>query len=131
MKKSVKITLWVLGSLVALIIALFLCADIIASRLVNKEVKKSLANLPDVEASVGGVYLNIISGSAIVTDITFSTNSLNWTDSVSDRRVPGLAVHVPKLEVWNIRYWELFHDHRLVIQNVSLDDPIVEVYLDE
>ena len=131
MKKSVKITLWVLGSLVTLIIALFLCADIIASRLVNKEVKKSLANLPDVEASVGGVYLNIISGSAIVTDITFSTNSLNWKDSVSDRRVPGLAIHVPKLEVWNIHYWELFRNHRLVIQNVSLDDPIAEVYLDE
>ena len=93
MKKSVKITLWVLGSLVTLIIALFLCADIIASRLVNKEVKKSLANLPDVEASVGGVYLNIISGSAIVTDITFSTNSLNWKDSVSDRRASASHLH--------------------------------------
>ena len=117
MKKATKITLWVLGSLVVLVIVLFMSADIIASRVVRKEVAKSLGNIPDTEASVGNIYLNLISGSAIVKDIHFET--------------PGITLHVPTLSVWNIRYWELFREHRLVILAISVDDGVLEVQMDE
>ena len=131
MKKSVKITLWVLGSLAFLAIATFLCADIVASKLVQKEVRKAFVNIPDAEAMVGKIYLNLISGSAIVKDITFSTNSLAMTDEETNTRAPGLAVHVPTLAIWNIHYWELLRDHRLVIARIDVDNPSLIVYMDE
>ena len=56
MKKAAKITLWVLGSLVVLVIGLFLSADIIASKLVKKEVSKTFDRLPDADAKVGNIY---------------------------------------------------------------------------
>ena len=131
MKKPVKITLWVVGSIAFLFIATFLCADIIASYIVKKNVAKIFATMPDAEASVGGIYLNLISGSAIVKDINFCTNSLNLEDSVTNERAPGLAIHVPTLEVWNIHYPELFLERRLVIRNVSVNNAKLLVYLDE
>ena len=78
MKKSAKITLWILFSIVALGVVLFLSADIIASTLVKKEVSKVFANIPDADAEVGNIYLNLISGSAIVKDISFTTHSLSF-----------------------------------------------------
>lgn len=117
MTKGVKITLWVVGALVTLFVALFLSADIIASRFVKKEVAKTFVNMPGAEASIGGVYLDLLSGSAIVKDIAFST--------------PNLAVKVPTLEVWNIRYLELIKERRVVIWKVSVDDAVLRVNLDE
>ncbi len=131
MKKSVKITLWVLFSIVALGVVLFLSADIIASTLVKKEVSKAFANIPDANAEVGNIYLNLISGSAIVKDITFSTHSLDIEEDESLTRAPGLAIHIPTLGVWNVDYYQLLRHRRLEIFAVSLDDPEVVVYLDE
>ena len=76
MKKPVKIALWVVGGLVLLIIVALVSTDVWVSSLVQKEVHKSLEKLPGADASVGGVYINFVSGSAIVKDITFATNSL-------------------------------------------------------
>ena len=131
MKKSVKITLWLLFSIVALGVVLFLSADIIASTLVKKEVSKAFANIPDADAEVGNIYLNLISGSAIVKDISFSTHSQHMEDADSLNRTPGLAVRIPTLAIWNIDYRALLKHRRLEIFAVSLDDPEVVVYLDE
>ena len=131
MKRSVKITLWVFGSLVVLVFALFLSADIIASLLVKREVSKTFDRLPNADAMVGGIYLNLLSGSAIVKDITFSTNSLTLEDEETNDRAPGLAMHIPTLSIWNINYVELFRSHRLSIFKVTVDDPQVLVFLDE
>ena len=131
MKKPVKILLWVLCSLVVLVIALFLSADIIASRLVQKEVAKAFDKIPNADATIGNVYLNLISGSAIVKDISFSTNSLQLEDSVSGERAPGLAVYIPTIAIWNIRYAELLRDHRVSVFNITVNEPKILVYLDE
>ena len=131
MKRGVKIALWVIGALAILLIAAFMSADIIASRIVKKEVAKAFANMPDADASVGGIYLNLISGSAFVKDITFCTNSMGLEDSDTGERAPGLAVHVPALAIWNIHYWELLRERRLVIHAISVDDAILMVYMDE
>ena len=131
MKKAAKITLWVLGSLVVLVIGLFLSADIIASKLVKKEVSKTFDRLPDADAKVGNIYLNLISGSAIVTDITFSTHSLAMEDEATANRAPGLAVHIPTLAIWNINYVELLRHRHLSVFKISVDDPQLLVYIDE
>lgn len=132
MKKGTKIALWVIGALVVLVIGLFLAADIIASKVVKREVSKALVNMPGAEASVGHIYLHLLSGSAIVTDITFRTNNLNLSeDSVStDSVVPGMALHIPTLAVWNIDYHQLRHG-RLEIYKISLDEPSIAVCMDE
>lgn len=131
MKKSTKIALWVIASLIALFIVLFLSADIIASAIVRKEVSSAIKNIPDADAEVGNIYLNLLSGSAIVKDITFSTHSLKVEDSESLNRAPGLAIHIPTLAVWNIDYLALLRHRRLEIFQISLDDMKAIVYLDE
>lgn len=131
MKKSAKITLWVLGSLAVLVVGLFLGADIIASRIVKREVSQTFALMPDADATIGGVYLNLLSGSAIVKDISFSTHSLRLEDEESLDRAPGIAMYIPTLAVWNINYAELFRHRRLVVYKISLDEPKALVYLDE
>lgn len=131
MKKGTKIALWVCGGVVALLITAFMCADIIVSYIVHREVAEALKKIPDTQASVGKIYLNLISGSAVVKDISFSTHNLSVEDTISGPHEPGLALKVSALRVWNIRYWELFREHRLVILNISIDNPRLLVYLDE
>lgn len=131
MKKAGKIALWVGGALVALVVALFFCADIVASKIVQREVRSAFAKIPGVDASVGGIYLNLVSGSAIVKDITFSTNSLMYIDSLTDRRTPGIALHIPTLKVLNVHYADLWYNHALEIHKVSIDEPDIVLYIDE
>jgi len=131
MKKPVKITLWVIGSLVVLVIAALMSVNIWASRLVQKEVHKSFERMPDIEAQVGGIYIDLLSGSAIVRDITFCTYSLALEDSVNGGRQPGLAVHIPTLAVWNVSYADLWKNHHLSILKITIDEPKVLVYMDE
>lgn len=131
MKKPVKILLWVIGTVVVLVIALFMSADIIASRLVQKEVSKAFDKIPNADASIGKVYLNLISGSAIVSDILFTTNSLQLKDSESGERAPGMAVSIPSVAIWNIRYLELLRAHRVNVLKISVNEPKILVYLDE
>ena len=76
MKKGTKIALWVCGGVVALLITAFMCADMIVSYIVHREVAEALKKIPDTQASVGKIYLNLISGSAVVKDISFSTHNL-------------------------------------------------------
>ena len=131
MKRAGKIALWVVGSLVAIVVALFMSADIVASRLVQKKVRQAFEQIPDAEATVGGIYLNLLSGSAIVKDITFSTNSLTLEDSITARRAPGLALHIPTLAVITVHYADLWREHALKIHKVSLDHPEIVLYIDE
>lgn len=131
MKRVTKIVLWVVGGFLLLVFGAMLSADIWVSRLVQKEVHKAFEKIPDADAAVGHIYLNIISGSAIVTDITFVTHSMALEDTISGKRQPGLAMHVPTLSVWNINYMELLRHHHLSVYKVTIDDPILLVYLDE
>lgn len=133
MKKSTKIALWVVGSFVVLVIGAFLAADIIASKVVKREVSRVLADMPGAEASVGHIYLHLLSGSAIVTDITFRTNELSLDpDSASaDGLVPGMGIHIHRLAVWNIDYVQLLKHQRLDIYKIELDDPVIALCLDE
>ena len=131
MKRSVKITLWVIGILVATFVIAHLGTDIIVSRIVQKEVQKAIADIPDAEVIVGDIYLDVLSGSVIVKDITLGTHSLSLKDSLTDRRAPGLAFHLPTLTVLNVHYVDLLRDHNLKISKVSLNNPQLILYMDE
>ena len=123
--------MWVIVALVALVVTLFMSADIVASKLVQKKVRQAFANIPEADATVGGIYLNLISGSAIVKDITFSTHSLTLEDSLTTQRAPGLALHIPTLTVLNVHYADLWREHALEVYKVALDHPEVVLYIDE
>lgn len=131
MKNSVRITLWVTGIIVALFVAVWLGVDIVVSRMVKKEVQKNMVLIPDMDASVGGIYLDLLSGTAVITDIRFSTFGLAVGDSVPDRTTSGMAVHVPALTVRNLHYWDLIHNRNLVIGKIRLDNPQLLLYIDE
>lgn len=131
MKKPVKIALWIVGSLIVLVAGALLSVNIWASRLVQNEVRKAFVNMPDADAQLGNVYIDLLSGSAIVRDITFCTYSLALEDTVSGVRQPGLALHIPTLAIWNINYMELWKNHHLSILKITVDEPKLLVYLDE
>lgn len=131
MKRSAKITLWVVGVLVGTMAIVHLSADIIVSRIVQNKVHEALIDIPDVDVIVGDIYLDVLSGSVIVKDITFCTHSLTMEDPDTERRAPGLAFHLPTLAVLNVGYLELLRDHELKITKVSLDDPQLILYIDE
>ena len=131
MKNPMKVTLWVVGTLVVVCTIVLMCADIIASRIVQKEVSKSLKQVPGVKAQVGRIYLNFLSGSAVVKDICFSTNSLELADSIDQQHAPGLAIRIPKLSVWNISYRQLIRHQSIAIRKITIDEPEVLVFLDE
>ena len=131
MKKGTKITLWVLGVFVFLVGGALLSVNIWATKLVQKEVEKAFERMPDADAKVGKIILSVLSGSAVVTDVTFVTHSLALEDSITGLRQPGLAMHVPTLTVLNINYLELIKRHHLDIWKVMIDEPQLLVYLDE
>jgi len=117
--------------LVATLVIVHLGADIVVSRIVQKEVHKALIDIPDADVMVGDIYLDVLSASVIVKDITLCTHSLTMEDSESERRAPGLAFHLPTLAVLNVGYIELLRDHYLKITKISLDDPQLILYIDE
>ena len=63
MKKGTKITLIVLASILAFGIIVFVCADVVISRLAMKEVNKALSALPPEygEASCGDIHVRLFS----------------------------------------------------------------------
>lgn len=128
MKRGGKITLIVLAVLVAVFGILFVCADVIISRLVQEEVSRSLANIPGCEASCGDIHVRFFSGTASVEDLHFSyrNDSLMNKDSVC----PGVEVSVNRVDVGRIFYSQLLHK-RVLISDVRIKRPAMELWMDE
>jgi len=128
MKKGTKITLIVLAVLVGVIGAAFICADVLASRFVNREVNKSLANIPGCEASCGAIHLRFFSGTASVNDLHFVYHGepLHKKDTIG----PGIDVHVKSIEVGRL-FYTLLLKKQILISDVRIKHPQVELWLDE
>lgn len=128
MKKGTKITLIVLGVIFAIGIAAFVCADVLVSRLVNKEVNKALVNLPGCEASVGTIHLRFFSATAAVNDLHFAYHGepLRAKDTIG----PGVEIHVDRIDVGRVFYSLLFQ-RRVLISDVRIKRPQVELWMDE
>ena len=108
-----------MGAVVVLAAVLFISADAVVSRLAKREMNQVLSGgvLPGIEGEVGEVYINILSGSAVIRDLSFSTNRLATID-------------IPTLAVWSISYRELLRNRRLVVHKISLDTPKAQVSMD-
>lgn len=128
MKKGTKITLIVLGTFLAIGIAIFVVADLYLSSILTKEVNKTLAQLPGCEASVGDIDLRFFSGTADVTDLHFAYRGepLHAKDTVA----PGFVAHVDRIAVGRILYSLLF-DKQIYITDVRIVRPAMELWLDE
>lgn len=131
MKKGTKITLIVLGSLLAFGVLVFVGADVALSYLVKKEVDKSLAALPKEygEASCGLVQVRLFSGTAAVSDINFTYRgeSVSKKDST---KCPGIDIHVDHVEVGRFFYTMLFK-HQVLVSDLYIVRPSVELWLDD
>ena len=132
MKKGTKIALWVVGCIVGFVAIALITINLWASSVVHKKISESLANVPEMDVSIGRVNLLLVSGSAIVTDIHFATCSFahkNDTDEIPLK--PGLRVDIPMLTVGPVNYISLLRQKELHIFNVSVNDPKITVYLNE
>lgn len=131
MKKPVKIALWTVGSFLTVIIIAALSVNIWITRLVQSEIRKSCEAIPDVNVSVGNIYLSLMSGSAILTDVSFATFNLDVNDTTAGPHKPAMAVNLPTLAIWNIDYRSLLKHRRLSVFKITLDEADALIYLDE
>ena len=131
MKKGTKITLIVLGALLAFGIAVFIGADVLVSRFAMKEVNKSLAALPEEygHASCGAIKVRLFSGTAEVNDINFTYRgeSVSKKDST---KCPGIDIHVDRVSVGRFFYSMLFK-HQVLVSDLHVVRPSVELWLDD
>lgn len=128
MKRPYKITLIVLGILVAVFAALFIGADVLVSRLAHREVNKALATLPGCEASCGPVHVLLFSGRAEVEDLRFTYHGepVHKEDTIG----PGIEVRVGQVEVGRVFYTTLLR-RQVRITDVHITDPQLELWLDD
>lgn len=128
MKKGTKISLIVLACFVAILTAAFICADMIASHLVQREVNKALADLPGCEAECGTIHLRFFSGTAEVNNLAFSYRGepIQKKDTVG----PGVKIHVQEIEVGRL-FYTLLLKKQILISDVRIKHPQVELWMDE
>lgn len=132
MKKGTKITLWVLGSLFVLITLVIGAMDTALSYIAKKEIHQQLANMPDIDASVGNIHVLLFSGTVVVKDIHFATCAFaHKADTDIVPLQPGLRADIPTLSVGPISYIRLLKNKNFWTYNISIDKPRLTFYLDE
>ena len=115
MKKSVKITLWIVGVLVGLAILIVTCLDVVVSNIAEKKVREALvaANLP-YTIDFGAIHVLATTGYVEVYDAHFAANNNGI------KGVDTLDVFVPRVTVGHIRYWELLRHRKVYINSVRV-----------
>ena len=132
MKKATKITLWVLGSLFALCALVIGAMDTALSYVAKKEIASHLADMPQIDASVGNIHVLLFSSTVVVKDIHLATCAFaHKSDTDEIPLAPGLRADIPTLSVGPISYVRLFRDKEFWTFNISIDDPSLTFYLDE
>ena len=131
MKKTTKITLIVLGALLAFGVLVFAGADVALSYLAKKEVDKALAALPEQygKASCGLIQVRLFSGTAAVSDLNFTYRGEPVSKKDSTQR-PGIDIHVDRIDVGRFFYSMLFK-HQVLVSDLYIVRPSVELWLDD
>lgn len=129
MKKGLRITLIVVAVLLALVVAAFISADMLISRLATKEVQKALAALPAGEASCGSVVVHVANGTAAVNDIqwTYRGSSISQRDTTL---CPGSRISIERIEIGPVSYAMLLNK-QILVDAVTVIRPEVELWMDE
>lgn len=132
MKKSTKITLWVVGCLFAFCALVIGMMDAGLSYVAKKEIKQHLADMPEIDASVGNIHVLLFSGTVVVKDIHFATCAFaHKADTDEVPLAPGLRADIPTLSVGPISYIRLLKDKNFWTYNITIDKPRLTFYLDE
>lgn len=131
MKKPVKITLIIFAVLIALVAAAFVTVDVWVSKLVHREVAATFDRISNAEASVGDIQIFLFSGTAIVKDIYFETNSISINDTTDQPCVPGMTAYIPSLTIGRVSYTELFRKKHLWLYSITVDNPTLRLFIDE
>ena len=140
MRKGTKITLLVIGIIVAVLCIGIMSADIWASRAASKAVQSKISDDPTTTTymSIGNVHVLLMSGCVEIDDVYLTSDSsvVKLQDEklqtvVTNNKTPGMAVYVPKVVVSFINYIRLLRNKELRIFDISVYDPQMIVYLDE
>ncbi len=115
MKKSVKITLWIVGILAGLILVGVTCVDVIASRIAEKKAREAIAaaELP-YTIEFGRIHVLATSGHVEVEDIHFAANNKGI------KGIDTLDVFVPHVSIGRIRYMQLLRNEKVSISAVRV-----------
>lgn len=115
MKKSVRITLWVCGSIAAAVILFMTCADVAVSRIAEKKVREAIAaaELP-FTIEFGHIHVLATTGYVEVDDFHFAANHKGVAG------VDTLDVTVPHVSVGHIRYLDLIRYRKVSINAVRV-----------
>ncbi|MBO4666063.1 MAG: hypothetical protein J5612_04245, partial [Paludibacteraceae bacterium] len=117
MKKSVKITLWVVGIIAGVFILLETCADVVVSRIAEKKVHAAIeaAELP-FTVDFNRIHVFIMAGSVEVTDIRFAANG----KQLNTREIDTVDVTIPDVSVLGVSYFQLLRNKRVDINAVKV-----------
>jgi len=130
MTRKGKIAIWVIGSILVIGALAFTCADVVVSRMVQRRVNKSLAELPipGCTASCGNIHVFLFSGMADVYDLKFSYRGEPL--SRRDTTRPGFDLTLDHLSVGHIFYTPLIA-RNLLVDAIRAEHPSIELWMDE
>lgn len=132
MRKSVKISLIVVGSIVAALIIAIVSTDIWVSRVANNAIQRSLSGIQDSElvVRVGDIHVGLLTGMVDITDIYLATDTGTF-DANAKRKRPGLQVQVPHLTFELINYYDLLRKHEINLFGITVHHPQAMCWFDE
>ncbi len=118
MKKGVKITLWVVGILAALVILFVTCADVWTSRYAEKIVRQQLekAELP-VAIDFKHIHVLLMTGCVDVEGVVVQCGELK---DENKKILDTLSVQIPHVVVSNVRYGQLIRKRIVSIRRVDV-----------
>ena len=118
MKKGVKITLWVVGVLAALVILFVTCADVWTSRYAEKIVRQQLekAELP-VAIDFMHIHVLLMTGCVDVEGVVVQCGELK---DENKKILDTLSVQIPHVVVSNVRYGQLIRKQIVSIRRVDV-----------
>lgn len=117
MKKSVKISLWIVGVLAGLVILFVTCADVAVSRIAEKKAHEALvqANLP-YNIDFGRIHVLLMSGCVEVEDIHFGAKG----KALKSKAIDTVDVVVPSVAIRHISYRDLIKERKVSIGTVKV-----------
>ncbi|MBO4665429.1 MAG: hypothetical protein J5612_00995 [Paludibacteraceae bacterium] len=117
MKKSVKITLWVVGIIAGIFILFETCADVAVSRIAEKKAHAAIeaAELP-FTVDFNRIHVFIMAGSVEVTDIRFAANG----KQLNTKEIDTVDVTLPDLSIRGINYFDLLRNKRVSVNSVKV-----------
>lgn len=117
MKKSTKITLWVVGIILGLGVLFVTCADVAVSRIAEKQAHEAIAKaeLP-FTVDFSRIHVLLMSGTVQMEDIRFAANG----KQLKQKGIDTVDVTIPDVTVRSISYWDLLKKKQVSVNTVRI-----------